>query len=508
MSLLDHVREQAGRTGRAGAPVAPTAATAPAANTPAASTVRPTAAPTAPAAPPSIQASVRSAGDVPDAPGGHGALTRDPALAELKFRIHEELIRDLDPDQVAGETGYGSPVRRAVEQAAEERIAQADATVGRQDRLRLASEIADEVLGYGPLEPLLRDPSVTEIMVNARDAVYFERRGTIALSGYTFRDDAHVLHIIDKILRPIGRRLDESSPMVDARLPDGSRVNAVIPPLAVHGPSVTIRKFSRDLLAADDLIRLGSLTRPVVDFLAACVRARLNIIVSGGTGTGKTTMLNLLSGFIPPRERLVTIENPAELQIKIANWVSLETRPANIEGKGQIGQRELVVNALRMRPDRVIVGECRAAEAFDMLQAMNTGHDGSLTTVHANSPRDALARIENMVLMGVDLPIQAIREQVASAVNLVIQITRMQDGSRKVTHISEIVGMQGPVISMHDLFAFQGRGVDADGRVLGQLLPTGLRPHFVDRLEQFGERLPVEMFIPHSGAGHDGAVGG
>src|SRR6266542_3987 len=264
--------------------------------------------------------------------------------------------------------------------------------------------------------------------------------------------------------------------MVDARLPDGSRVNAVIPPLSVHGPSLTIRKFSRELLAAEDLIRFGTLSRATLDFLAACVRVRTNIVVSGGTGTGKTTMLNLLSAYIPDSERIVTIEDPAELQIKHEDWVSLETRPPNIESKGQVIQRALVKNALRMRPDRIIVGECRAGEAFDMLQAMNTGHDGSLTTVHANSPRDALSRIENMVLMAVDLPIQAIREQVASAINVIVQITRMQDGSRKVTHISEIVGMQGTVISMHDLFAFQGRGVDADGRVHGQLQPTGLRP--------------------------------
>ena len=342
-------------------------------------------------------------------------------------------------------------------------------------------------------------------MVNAHDKVFFERAGVIELSSYQFRDDAHVMHIVDKILRPLGRRLDDSSPMVDARLPDGSRVNAVIPPLAVHGPSLTIRKFSRELLSSDDLIRFGTLSRPVIDLLAACVRARLNILVSGGTGTGKTTLLNLLSSFIPDRERIVTIENPAELRIKNVDWVSLETRPANIEGKGQINQRELVVNALRMRPDRIVVGECRAGEAFDMLQAMNTGHDGSLTTVHANSPRDALARLENMVLMAVELPVQAIREQISSAINLVVQITRMQDGTRKVTHISEIVGMQGTVVSMHDVFAFQGRGVDPTGRVLGRLQPTGIRPHFMERLEQYGQRVPVETFLP----GFDGgeAVG-
>src|ERR687886_9290 len=330
-----------------------------------------------------------------------------------------------------------TPARRAVEQAAEERIAEIDGALGRQDRLRLASEIADEVLGLGPLEPLLRDPTITEVMVNAWDRVYFERNGMIYRADTSFRDDPHVLNIIDKILRPVSRRLDDSSPMVDARLPDGSRVNAVIPPLAVHGPSLTIRKFSRELLSA----------------------------------------------FIPPGERIVTIEDPAELQIKQEDWVSLETRPPNIEGRGQVQQRELVKNSLRMRPDRIIVGECRAGEAFDMLQAMNTGHDGSLTTIHANSPRDALARIENMVLMAVDLPVQAIREQIASGMNVVVHIARMQDGSRKVTHISEIVGMQGSVVSMHDIFLFQGRGLDANRRVVGHLLPTGLRPPLIERLQ-------------------------
>jgi pilus assembly protein CpaF len=414
-------------------------------------------------------------------------------MTDLKFRVLDELVRDLDAELLSG--GSGSQVRRAVERAAEDRLVQADPNIGRQERLHLASELADEVLGLGPLEPLLRDPTVTEVMVNACDKIYFERAGIIRLSEYTFRDNSHVLNTIDKILRPLSRRLDDSSPMVDARLPDGSRVNAIIPPLAVHGPSLTIRKFSRELLAANDLIRLGTLTQPTVEFLAACVRARLNILVSGGTGTGKTTLLNLLSAFIPPHERLVTIEDPAELQIIHDDWVSLETRPANIEGKGQVVQRDLVKNALRMRPDRILVGECRAGEAFDMLQAMNTGHDGSLTTVHANTPRDALARIENMVLMAVDLPVQAIREQIASGINLIVHLSRMQDGSRKVTHISEIVGMQGSVVSMHDIFLFQGRGMDSNQRVLGQLLPTGLRPHFMERLGQYGQELPHETFL-------------
>jgi pilus assembly protein CpaF len=430
---------------------------------------------------------------------------RNEALIELKARVHEGLIHELDPEQLLGDIGYSSQARRAVELAAEERIGEADGTISRQERLRLASEIADEVLGLGPLEPLLRDPTVTEVMVNAYDRVYFERNGIIQRADTFFRDDSHVLNIIDKILRPVSRRLDDSSPMVDARLPDGSRVNAVIPPLSVHGPSLTIRKFSRELLSAEDLVRLGTLGRATLDFLGACVRVRANIVISGGTGTGKTTLLNLLSAFIPHNERLVTIEDPAELQINHEDWVSLETRPPNIEGKGQVEQRDLVRNALRMRPDRIIVGECRGGEAFDMLQAMNTGHDGSLTTIHANSPRDALSRIENMVLMAVDLPVSAIREQIASGINMLIHISRLQDGSRRVTHVSEIVGMQGNVLSMHDIFEFQGRGVDANGRVQGHLAPTGLRPHLLDRLGQFGERIPLETFLPLAPGTFEGA---
>jgi pilus assembly protein CpaF len=430
-------------------------------------------------------------------------IQRNEALVELKTRVHEELIHELDPEQLVGDLSFTSPARRAVEQAAEEAITIADPNLGRQDRLRVASEIADEVLGFGPLEPLLRDPTVTEVMVNAWDRVYFERNGIIHRADTTFRDDGHVLNIIDKILRPVSRRLDDSSPMVDARLPDGSRVNAVIPPLAVHGPSLTIRKFSRELLAAADLVRLGTLGGTTLEFLGACVRARANVLVSGGTGTGKTTLLNLLSSYIPAHERIVTIEDPAELQVKHEDWVSLETRPPNIEGKGQVLQRDLVKNALRMRPDRIIVGECRGGETFDMLQAMNTGHDGSLSTIHANSPRDALSRIENMVLMAVELPVSAIREQIASGINLLVHLSRMQDGSRRVTHITEIVGMQGGVISMHNIFEFQGRGIDAQGLVLGQLVPTGLRPHFMDRLTQYGEHVPVEWFLPVAVIGGD-----
>ena len=478
MSLLEHLRSNS----RASAPVKPAPPPPPE--------------PVVVAPPPAgSEAAARARG-----------VVRNEAQVELKARVHEELIHELDPEQLVGDLSFTSPARRAVEQAAEERLALADGNLGRQDRLRLASEIADEVLGLGPLEPLLRDPTITEVMVNAWDRVYFERNGIIYRADTAFRDDSHVLNIIDKILRPVSRRLDDSSPMVDARLPDGSRVNAVIPPLAVHGPSLTIRKFSRELLSANDLVRLGTLSRPTLDFLSACVRARANILVSGGTGTGKTTLLNLLSAFIPSHERIVTIEDPAELQIKHEDWVSLETRPPNIEGKGQVVQRDLVKNALRMRPDRIIVGECRGGEAFDMLQAMNTGHDGSLSTIHANSPRDALSRIENMVLMAVELPIGAIREQIASGINLLVHLSRMQDGSRRVTHVTEIVGMQSGVVSMHDIFEFQGRGVDAQGQIVGHLQPTGLRPHFLDRLTQYGEQVPIEWFLPLAGA-NDAARG-
>ncbi|MBV9356583.1 MAG: CpaF family protein [Chloroflexi bacterium] len=421
--------------------------------------------------------------------------------AQLKTRVHEELIRDLDPTQLSADIEMTSRVRRAVERAAEERLGTADEALPRYERQRLASEVADEVLGLGPIEPLLRDPMITEIMVNGHDRVYYETDGVIRRAQMSFRDDAHVLNIIDKILRPVSRRLDDSSPMVDARLPDGSRVNAIVPPLAVRGPSLTIRKFSRELLTVEDLVRLGTLSRPVVDFLAACVRARANIVVSGGTGTGKTTLLNLLSAFIPEHERIVTIEDPAELQIHQDDWVSLETRPPNIEGKGQVTQRELVKNALRMRPDRILVGECRAGEAFDMLQAMNTGHDGSITTVHANGPRDALTRIENMVLMAVDLPVPAIREQIASGIHLVVHLARLQNGSRRVTAISEITGMQTSVVSIQDVFKIPGQGVDSRGQVGGELQPTGMRPHLLERLKQAGQSVPLDIFLPSAQGG-------
>jgi pilus assembly protein CpaF len=332
-------------------------------------------------------------------------------------------------------------------------------------------------------------------MVNGAQDVFFERKGLLYRAERTFRDDEHVKRVIDRIVQPLGRRIDESSPMVDTRLPDGSRVNAIIPPLAVKGPSVTIRKFSKRKLTDQDLIQLGAMTAEMAEFLRACVGSKLNILVSGGTGSGKTTFLNMLASYIPPRERIVTIEDPAELQLPQENWVSLETRPVNVEGKGLVAQRDLVKNALRMRPDRIIVGECRGSEAFDMLQAMNTGHDGSLTTVHANTPRDAISRVENMVLMAnLDLPAKAIREQIASAIHLVVQLSRLSDGSRRVTHVTELVGMEQDIISMQEIFAFRRYGMDENDRVLGALEATGIRPNSAEKLELFGFPLPVALF--------------
>jgi pilus assembly protein CpaF len=418
-------------------------------------------------------------------------------LLELKYRLHDRMVREIDPARLTVDL-TAEEARRAVEDAVLELLEQEGANISRVDALTLMREIADEITGYGPIEPLLQDDTVTEIMVNQPDRVFYEKEGVLFLSDRQFRDDDHIMRLIEKIVSPLGRRIDESSPMVDARLPDGSRVNAIIPPLAIHGPSITIRKFAKRAYTDADLVRFGTLTAPMAELLRACVWSRLNVLISGGTGTGKTTFLNVLSSYISNRERIVSIEDPAELQLKQENWVSLETRPANIEGRGQVVQRDLVRNALRMRPDRIIVGECRAGEAFDMLQAMNTGHDGSLTTVHANSPRDALARIENMVLMAnLELPVRAIREQVASAINLVIQLNRLTDGTRRVTHITEIVGMEQEIITMHDIFTFVQHGIDANGRVIGEIQPTGIRPLFADKLERNGIALPADLFMPH-----------
>ena len=363
------------------------------------------------------------------------------------------------------------------------------------ERERLAREILDEIFGLGPLEPLLKDPSVSDILVNRYNKVYVERGGKLEPTGLTFKDDAHLMQIIDRIVSRVGRRVDESSPMVDARLTDGSRVNAIIPPLAIDGPCLSIRRFGRDPITARNMIENKTLTEPMLELLSAMVKGRLNILISGGTGAGKTTLLNVLSGYIPNSERIVTIEDAAELQLKQEHVVRLETRPPNIEGKGAVRQRQLVINSLRMRPDRIVVGEVRGEEAFDMLQAMNTGHEGSLTTVHANSQRDALARVENMFSMAnLNIPERAVRQQIAAAIHAVVQIARLSDGSRKVITISELSGVEGDVLAMHDIFVFERKGIDESGKVKGTFRATGTRPRFADRLTTAGCRLRPAMF--------------
>lgn len=363
------------------------------------------------------------------------------------------------------------------------------------DRERLVDELISEIMGLGPIEPFLQDSSVSEVMVNGPDSIYIERSGHLIKTETRFRNAEHLMHIIDRIVSAVGRRVDESSPMVDARLLDGSRVNVIIPPLSLIGPCLTIRKFSRDVLTVDKMIEFGSFDERMAQFLEACVRGRLNIVVSGGTGSGKTTLLNVLSSYVPESERIVTLEDSAELQLHQDNLVTLETRPANIEGEGEISMRDLVRNALRMRPDRIIVGEVRTGEALDMLQAMNTGHDGSMTTAHANSARDLLSRLETMVLMsGMELPLRAIRSQIASAVDIVVQIARMRDGSRKIINISEITGMEGDIITMQDLFRFEQQGIDSDGRLRGEFVSEGLRPLCSEKLELNGIHLPIDLF--------------
>ena len=438
----------------------------------------------------------------------HGVPAGDRSVdpyAELKSSIHHAVIAKLGPELFKRESAEDLSDR--VLHAVTEQLALNRTPLTREERRRIQREITDDVLGYGPLEELLRDDSVTEVMVNNHDLIFVEREGRIERTNTSFVDNAHLLRIIDKIVSQVGRRIDESSPMVDARLPDGSRVNAIIPPLSLRGPTLTIRKFSRDPYTMDDLINFGSLTPQAAQFLAACVKGKLNVLISGGTGTGKTTMLNALSSFVPGDERIVTIEDAAELQLQQEHVITLESRPPNIEGQGEIRIRELVRNSLRMRPDRIIVGEVRGPETLDMLQAMNTGHEGSLTTIHANSPRDCLSRLETLVMTaGVELPHRAIREQISSAFDVLVQISRLVDGSRRVTHITEVLRMESDVITLQDLFLSKPPDEDSaaanrTSRLMTPLSCTGLKPHFLEKMATNGVLLPPTFFSPSAPGG-------
>jgi pilus assembly protein CpaF len=412
---------------------------------------------------------------------------------ELKANVHKKLLNRLNLEALA--STERARAEAEIKTLLFDLIAEEGMPLSLAEREVIYADIIDEVFGLGPLEPLLRDPSISDILVNTAKHVYVERAGKLDRLPTTFQDDKHLMRVIDRIVSGVGRRVDDSSPMVDARLPDGSRVNAIIPPLAVDGPLLSIRRFPAERLKAEDLLTIRSMTRPMLEFLEHCVRARLNALISGGTGAGKTTLLNVLSSFISERERIVTIEDAAELQLHQEHVARLETRPPNVEGKGAVRQRQLLVNALRMRPDRIVVGETRGEEALDMLQAMNTGHDGSLTTVHANSPRDALSRIETMIAMGAtNLPERAMRQQIAAAIQIVIQQSRLSDGTRKVTSISEITGMEGEVITMQEIFLFEKLGVDQNGKVLGRFRATGVRPKACERLKASGIHLPPDMF--------------
>ena len=430
----------------------------------------------------------------PETGPAHNPLGDD--LDEVKFRVHRRLIASLETRRL--DTMRPQELWAEVERATREILQSEAPEIRGAQRDQLVSAIMDEVLGFGPIEPLLRDPSISEVMVNAPDAVYFERSGRLSRSGIHFRDVAHIRRIVDRMLAPMGRRVDEASPMVDARLADGSRVNVIIPPVSLKGPVITIRKFTADMMRMQDLVGSGTLTEETAMFLAACVAIRRNMIISGGTGSGKTTLLNALSASIGQKERIVTIEDPAELRLQQPHVISLEARLPSIEGTGEITSRHLLRNALRMRPDRIIVGECRGTEAFDMLQAMNTGHEGSLSTVHANSPRDAISRIESMVLMtGLDLPLVVIRQQIASSINVIVQVARFRDGSRKVVEISELTGMEGNVITMETIFKFENQGIDEQQRVLGKLQAQGLRPTFAPEFALAGITLPPDLFVQY-----------
>ena len=432
-----------------------------------------------------------------DATPGTPGVRREPGLDDVRQRVHSLLIEQLGPtlyDKRLPE----EELRRRVHEELQALLAREAAPLSSADRAQLIQDVSDDILGYGPIDRFLGDPTVTEVMVNGPQFIYVERKGRIERVPTSFIDENHLRRIIDKIVGQVGRRIDESTPMVDARLPDGSRVNAVIHPLAIGGPFLTVRKFSTVPLQVDDLINSGTLTERAAEFVSACVAGRLNIVVSGGTGSGKTTTLNVISSFIPADERIVTVEDAKELQLAQDHVLPLEARPPNIEGRGEVTIRDLVRNALRMRPDRIIVGECRAGEALDMLQAMNTGHDGSLTTVHANSPRDVLSRIETMTLMaGFDLPVRAIREQMASALDLIVHLGRLRDGTRRITHVTEVRGLEGDTVVLEDVFLFDfGMGVDEDGRFRGRLKSTGIRPRCAEKLFDYGIHLPPTLFEP------------
>ncbi|NTV99807.1 MAG: CpaF family protein [Oscillochloris sp.] len=416
----------------------------------------------------------------------------DDTFNEIKSRVQNRLINELDPKL---DLANKVKVRKQVEEAFNTILDGESIVMTRAERARLFESIEADIIGLGPLEQLLADDDISEIMVNGPKRIYIEKKGKLIRTDITFANDDHVLRIIDRIVAPLGRRIDESSPMVDARLQDGSRVNAIIRPLALNGPTLTIRKFRKNPLTINDLVRFGSMNREMADFLEACVKARLNIVVAGGTGSGKTTLLNVLSSFIPEDERIITVENAAELQLVQDHVVTLESRPPNVEGRGEVTIRDLVINCLRMRPERIVVGECRGGETLDMLQAMNTGHDGSMTTIHANSPRDGIGRIETMCLMaGMDLPARAIREQVVSAVHVFVQQSRLQDGSRRVTQITEVSGMEGDVVVLQDIFVFEQTGLDERGKIIGQLRPTGVRPKFIEKFESMNIYLPSQTF--------------
>jgi pilus assembly protein CpaF len=426
-------------------------------------------------------------------PGSGSDSTGQNSFQEMKSRLHRTLINRMDLTKLSSLTS--EQVHAEVSRLAEVVLAQEAMPLSASERERLVSDVQHELFGLGPLEPLLKDPTISDILVNSHDTIYIERRGKIEATTVRFKDDEHLMRVIERIVSSVGRRIDESSPMVDARLQDGSRVNAIIPPLSIDGPVLSIRRFGADPLKMAALVENKALTKDIADMLQMVVHARLNILISGGTGAGKTTLLNALSAFIPENERIVTIEDSAELQLQQPHVVRLETRPPNIEGKGEVTQRDLVKNALRMRPDRIVIGEVRGGEAIDMLQAMNTGHDGSLTTVHANTPRDAVARLETMIQMtGMRLSDRAMRQQIASALNLVVQVARLSDGSRRVTSISEITGMEGETITMQEIFMFERSGVDQQGQVIGRFRPTGIRPRFAERLKASGLQLPRVFF--------------